>query len=49
MKINDFYQLMEELEETCKKYNMHITNFVAGETIELTIEKEVKDGEEEAN
>lgn len=42
MKINDFYQLMEELEATCKKYNMHITHFIAGDTIELKIDKEAE-------
>lgn len=45
MKLNDFYQLMEELETVANAYNMHITHFVAGDTIELTIEKEETDGQ----
>lgn len=39
MNLNDFYQLMEEIETVANAYNMHITHFVAGDTIELTIEK----------
>ena len=42
MKLDDFYKLMEELEATCTKYNMHITHFIAGDTIELTIDKETE-------
>lgn len=40
MKLDDFYQLMKELETVANAYDMHITHFVAGDTIELTIEKE---------
>ena len=42
MNINEFYQLMAEIETVVNAYNMHITHFVAGEKIELTIEKEAK-------
>lgn len=43
MKLDDFYQLMRELETVANSYNMHITHFIAGDTIELTIKKNEKE------